>query len=164
MTKKIKIIIWGLVCLILIAAAFNLLLGNPVILINNQKLKHSICSLDNRKSVSLNDVIPFEWDTLYTFEPYESKTEIEKIIGFQSADIKENNINEGMVHLLFVKNNKVVASILGYSNNLGYNIDFASKEGLKVTHSENAGFNIAKADGITTLWYSDRKGYSPLEN
>lgn len=53
------------------------------------------------------------WDTPYTFGAYQSKDEIEDIIGFQSADIRENNMNEGMAHLLFVKNDKVVASILG---------------------------------------------------
>lgn len=82
-----------------------------------------------------------------------NKAKIAEIIGFQSNDIKENNINEGMVHLLFVKNDKVVASILGYSSNLGYNIDFASKENLNVTYAENAQFAMTKIDGTTTLTY-----------
>ncbi|HCA30750.1 MAG TPA: hypothetical protein DEP23_14960, partial [Ruminococcaceae bacterium] len=131
----------------------SFIIGNPIIFINNQKLENSIRSIDNQ-TVQLNDVIPFEWDTLYTFGAYSSKEEIEDIIGFKSADIKENNINEGMVHLLFAKDDKVVASILGYSSNLGYSIDFTSKEGWQVAFAENAQFDVIKADGIVTLTYS----------
>lgn len=153
MKKKTKALIYALVCIVLIVAVGYLMIGNPFVFINNLKLKNSLCSFDHSKNVSLNEVIPFEWDTVYTFEPYQSKAEIAEIIGFQSNDIKENNINEGMVHLLFVKNDKVVASILGYSSNLGYNIDFASKENLKVTYAENAQFAMTEIDGTTTLTY-----------
>lgn len=152
MKKKTKIFIF-LVCTVLIVIVGYLMIGNPFVFINNLKLKKIIESSDDGKTVFLNEVIPFEWDTLYTFEPYQSKAEIAEIIGFQSNDIKENNVNEGMVHLLFVKNDKVVASILGYSSNLGYNIDFTSKENLKVTYAENAQFAITKVDGTTILTY-----------
>ena len=155
MKKKNRVLIVILMCIVLIVVMGYLMIGNPFVFINNQKLKKSICSLDDNEIVSLNEVIPFEWDALYTFEPYQSKAEIAEIIGFQSNDIKENNINEGMVHLLFVKNDKVVASILSYSSNLGYNIDFTSKENLKVAYAENAQFSVTKEDGITILTYSD---------
>ena len=151
MKRKTKAWILVLMCIVLIVVMGYLVIGSPFVFINNQKLKKSIDSLDDNKIVSLNEVIPFEWDFLYTFEPYQSKAEIAEIIGFQSNDIKENNINEGMVHLLFVKNDKVVASILSYSSNLGYNIDFTSKENLKVAYAENAQFSVTKEDGITHL-------------
>lgn len=150
MKKKTKRVISILTCIILIGVAGCFMIGNPIVFINNQKLENSIQSIDNQ-AVHLNDVVPFEWDTLYTFVPYSSKEEIEKIIGFKSNDIKENNISEGMVHLLFVKNDKVVASVLGYASNLGYNIDFTPK--VKVMFEENAQFDVIKADGITTLTY-----------
>lgn len=153
MKKKTKASIIILACIALIAVMGYLIIGNPFIFINNQKLENEVKSID-REIVQLNDVVPFEWDTLYTFGPYQSKEEIEEIVGFKSADIKENNINEGMVHLLFVNDNKVVASILGYASNLGYSIDFTSKDGWKVTFAENAQFNITKVDGITTLTYA----------
>lgn len=148
MKRKSKIIPIILSSIVLAGIAGYFIIGNPVVFINNQKLKKSIKSIDNG-TVQLNDVIPFYWDTVYTFEPYQSKESIEEIIGFKSFNIKENNINEGMVHLLFVNNNKVVASILGYDSNLTYRINFASK----VTFAENASFNVTKADGITTLDY-----------
>ena len=59
----------------------------------------------------------------------------------------ENNINEGMVHLLFVKDKKVVASILGYSKNLGYCLAFANK----ISFDENAQFNVTISDGVVKL-------------
>lgn len=103
------------------------------------------------ETVQLNEVVPFDWDTLYTFESYQSQEEIEEIVGFKSNDIKENNISEGMVHLLFVRDNKVVESILGYSDELGYNLDITAREEYKVTYVENTLFSVTKADGITTL-------------
>jgi len=133
MKKKTKIAIIILSCIILLAMAGYIVIDNPVIFINNNKLEHSIKSIDV-EVIKLNEVVPFDWDAVYTFEPYASKESIEKIVGFKSADIKENYINEGMVHLLFVKDKKVVTSILGYSENLGYRIDFSTK----ITFAENA--------------------------
>lgn len=153
MMKKTKTLIFIIACTVLITGLSYLIIGNPFIFFNNQKLKNAMGILDNGDTVSLNEVIPFEWDVLYTPEPYQSKTEIEEIIGFKSADIQENNINDGMIHLLFVKNNKVVASVLGYSSNLSYSIDLTSKESSKVTYDENAQFLATKTDGNTKLTY-----------
>lgn len=125
-------------------------IGNPVVFMNNQKLKSAVKSIDS-EAVQFNDVVPFAWDAVYTFEPYQSKESIENILGFTSADIKENDVNEGMVHLLFVNNNRVVASVLGYDSNLGYRIDFPSK----VTFAENARFHVTKTSDVTALEYAE---------
>lgn len=144
--SKLRAIIFLLIALIAITG--YLVIGNPLVPINNQKLVNSINSI-NSDVVQINEIVPFDWDIVYTFEPYSSKESIEEIVGFKSADIKANNINEGMVHLLFVKGRKVVASVLGYSANLGYHINFSSK----ITFSENAKFNVTIADEIITLSY-----------
>ena len=146
---KIKIATSILSCIILVAIVGYLVIGNPVIFINNQKLENSVKSIHS-DTVKLNEVVPFNWDAVYTFEPYVSKESIEEIVGFKSADIKENNINEGMAYLLFIKDKKVVASILGYSENLGYCLDFSSK----VTFAENAQFNVTIFDGVVMLAYT----------
>lgn len=57
--------------------------------------------------------------------------------------------NEGMVHLLFVKDEKVIASILECSKKLGYRLDFSSK----VTFTEDAQFNVITSDGVVILTY-----------
>lgn len=153
MKNKRKVSIMILACIVLIVLAGYLIVGNPIIFINNQKLEKAIQSVAT-ETVYLNNVVPFEWDKLYTFGAYSSRAEIEDIIGFKSTDIKENNINEGMVHLLFVKGNKVVASILGYGSNLGYSIDFTDKDGRQITFEENALFEVTSAEGIMRLTYT----------
>ena len=150
MKKRNKFTITIIFSTILVAILGYLVVGNPVVLINNYKLENSIKSIQS-DNIKLNEVVPFDWDIVYTFEPYTPKENIEEIIGFKSSSIKENNINEGMVHLLFVKGEKVVASILGYSTNLGYRLDFPSK----VTFVENAQFKVSIIDNIVTLKYLD---------
>lgn len=154
MRNKIKKASIILSCTALIGVIVYFIIGNPIVFINNQKLGHAIKSIESQ-TVQLNDVIPFEWDTLYTFPPYVNHEEIEQIIGFKSAAIRDNQINEGMVHLLFVRDDQVVASILGYRNNLGYSIDFISKDEMKVTFEEDAQFNVIRTDGVTTLIYEE---------
>ena len=46
--------------MVLIVAVSYLMMGNPFVFANNQKLKKSICSLDDGKTVSLNEAVPFE--------------------------------------------------------------------------------------------------------
>lgn len=150
MKKRNKFTITIIFSTILVAILGYLVVGNPVVLINNYKLENSIKSIQS-DNIKLNEVVPFDWDIVYTFQPYTPKENIEEIIGFKSSSIKENNINEGMVHLLFVKGEKVVASILGYSTNLGYRLDFPSK----VTFVENAQFKVSIIDNIVTLKYLD---------
>ncbi|RDY20430.1 hypothetical protein, partial [Criibacterium bergeronii] len=59
---------------------------------NNSDLNKSIQAIDSG-AVSLNDIVPFEWDTLYSIEPYKSKEEIEAIVGFKSSYITDNIIS-----------------------------------------------------------------------
>ena len=146
--KKEKVVLTVLVCIVLILGVAYLFIGNPLVFMNNHKLANSVTAIET-ETVSLSEVIPFDWDVVYTFEPYQSKESIEEIVGFTSSDIEANNINEGMVHVLFVKGNRVTASVLGYSNNLGYEISLSPE--MKITYSENAQFRVAKSNGITTL-------------
>ena len=122
MKKKILFPIILLVILGVLVFLFVTFIGNPKVYLNNKKLKENILKLSvDSEDVELRDVIPFEFDTLYTFKPYTSKEDIETIIGFKSSSIKEST-NEGMVQLLFVKDKKVVSSVCDYSVNLGYKI------------------------------------------
>lgn len=143
---------WTAGVLIAIAAAcalFYLVFGSPVVYRNNQKLQEAVTSIEG-ETVFLNEIVPFEWDTLYTFSPYTTKAEIEEIIGFRSASVRENNINEGMVHLLFVNNRKVVASVLGYPDNLGYSISFPAGRS-EISYAENAAFTVEHQSNCTLL-------------
>jgi len=134
MKKKIA---WAVVFIVICISLF----GNPVVKYNNHRLKKAVTALEAGQPVTLNEVVPFGWDTAYTFSPYTSEQEIEEIIGFKSRSIVANNINEGMVHLIFVKGEKVQAAVLGYADNLGYYIDFFPK----VEYGENAQFTVTKS-------------------
>ena len=69
--KKEKTII-SIVTISLIMALTYMIIGNPIVIVNNQKLQREIIAV-NSDYVELNEIVPFEWDTVYTFEPYTSK-------------------------------------------------------------------------------------------
>ena len=144
MTKEQKRWFLWIVLVLLVTA---LILGrHPVMRWNSSRLKAAVQAAEG-DTVTLNEVVPFGWDTVYTFAPYESKAEIEETIGFSSSAIQENWINEGMVHLLFVKDQNVVASVLGYPEELGYSIDFNGQ----VTRAEEALFRVERKGDVTRL-------------
>lgn len=122
-------------------------LGYHRISTNNKKLQKAFTSLTEEK-ISLNTVIPFAWDVIYTIPPYMSKEDISSMIGFDSRHIKENQINEGMVHLIFVHENKIVASILDYPENLGYQLICKNK----ITYDQDNTFQVQKQNTITIIY------------
>lgn len=124
-----------------------LAIGNPIVFYHNQQLKKSITSLEGNQKVTFNEIVPFDWDMVYTFEPYTSREEIEEIIGFQSDSIRET-VNEGMVQLLFIKGKTVTASVCGYPGNLGYSV--INLEG-SVSAKEEAVFLTDTDSGIVKL-------------
>ena len=113
--------------------------------LSNYRLKQSIHTI-SKPPVTLNEIVPFEWDIVYTFAPYTSRSEIEEIIGFKSNAIQET-VSEGMVQLLFVKDNAACGSICGYSENLGYSVHFSDK--VKLT--DNKQFDVDIQDDIVYL-------------
>lgn len=113
-------------CVALVLAVGYFVIGNPIVFMNNRKLKTAVTGI-TADTVPLNEVVPFEWDSVYMPDPYASKENIEKLIGFKSASIKENWVNEGIVHLIFTKGQRGVASVLSYPQNLGYSIGFGKR-------------------------------------
>lgn len=124
---------------------------------NNKSLCKSIEAI-TASEINLTDIVPFQWDTVYTFTPYTSKDTIEKVIGFKSDDIQET-INEGMVQLIFVKDKLIVSSICGYCNYVGYNIHFGVYEGnhIALNRSDTNIFTVSKIDGLINLTYKNNQ-------
>lgn len=150
MKKKSAVTILALAALFL-GLCYGIV-GNPRIWLNNRRLAQSMKNITT-DTVCLNKVVPFEWDQVYDLGqnpgPYAGREDIEKVIGFRSQDIEENQINEGMLHLLFVKDQKVVACVLGYPENLGYGISMDSS----LSCEENAWFRVMQEQGVTWLSY-----------
>ncbi|MDF2546164.1 MAG: lipoprotein [Anaerosolibacter sp.] len=152
---KKKIIILGLVAIAIVIALIVAVIGNPIVYHNNQKLKESVLSLE-LGSVSLNNVVPFDWDAVYTFDPYTSKSEIEDVLGFESSDIKET-VNEGMVQLIFVRDQKIVSSVCGYAYRLGYDIHLTtgSSNYQKISYDDKAMFTVERK--LDIIWLTHIK-------
>jgi len=154
MKRKRIIILVSTIAIIaaLFAVAFAVI-GNPVVLNNNHKLKEAITSVD-AESVILSEIVPFDWDFVYTFDPYLPKSEMEKILGFQSNSLRET-VSEGMVQLVFVKGSTVVSSVCGYGNSLGYTIYFATGDEnfSKIASTDEPVFSVERTDGIIRLSY-----------
>lgn len=142
MKKKIWIMAASILAVLMIGYC---IMGNPSIAYHNHCLKQSIRAI-SKTEATLNEIVPFEWDTVYTFPPYTSRAEIEKTIGFKSSSIKET-VSEGMVQLLFVKDRKLSGSVCGYAENLGYRIEFRDK----VEYKENAVFVVSREEDIVLL-------------
>ena len=144
MKKRVRIWI-GLFAGILLLG--HIIIGNPVVFVHNHQLKSAITSIsEDTDAITLNEIVPFQWDTVYTFEPYATREKIAEIIGFDSSSIRET-VSEGMVQLLFVKGHKVTASVCGHPSSLGYAVGFFDR----VDYEENAVFSVKREDGLVLL-------------
>lgn len=114
---------------------------------NNQAFSANVISI-TQDQVFLNDITPFEWDTVYKFGPYTSKEVIEEVIGIKSNAITEA-LSEGMEQLIFVKEDEIICSITGHYYKLGYLFVFINQGMLKST--DNPLFKIEKTDGFIRL-------------
>lgn len=110
----------------------------------------------DQTEIALNDLIPFEWDEVYSFEPYTTREEIEQIIGLHSGAIGET-VSEDMVQYVFVnrEKGKVKASICGRPVELGYRFVFPEEKRTgnycKVTKADQLVFDIGAEKGVTVL-------------
>lgn len=76
---------------------------------------------NNKITDNINTLFSFEYDYLYSFEPYLSKSDIEKELGFHSTKIRQT-LSEGNHNIVFVQDNNVVLTLYGSEQN-GYFID-----------------------------------------
>ena len=109
-----KWIVLSLFATLLIFSGFMyyILFGNPFVSWNDNKLEKAMDDL-SAETITLEEIVPFEWDEVYTFDPYTSREEIAETIGFDSQEIKEP-VSEFMTQLIFVKDDKIVSCICKY--------------------------------------------------
>lgn len=142
MKRNVKVVISIIVVILAVTGIYFM---HPINRYNSCRLKNAVSSI-KEKEITLNEIVPFDWDTVYTFNPYTDKETIEKAIGIKSNLIKEVK-NETMVQLIFVKGEKIVLSVCSYPDKAGYNIVF--KDSIK--YSEKAVFNVDNSSGTTIL-------------
>ncbi|MEG0296644.1 MAG: hypothetical protein RR620_07975 [Clostridium sp.] len=109
--------------IVLIIAGVFIFSSNKVWNKNADELGKTINGLtEENNSISLKELTSFEWDTMYSFEPYTSKETIYDVVGYKWDKISET-VSEGMNQVIFIDDGEVVCYIYGYSNNLGYYFD-----------------------------------------
>ena len=107
--KKWLVLLLFATLLIFSGFMYYILFGNPFVSWNDNKLEKAMDDL-SAETITLEEIVPFEWDEVYTFDPYTSREEIAETIGFDSPEIKET-VSEFMTQLIFVKDDKIVSCI-----------------------------------------------------
>lgn len=64
--------------------------------------------------VKLGELTEFEWEKGYYFLPYTTKEDMEKTLGFSSEKLRDNEINDDIGYIVFIKDKQVVCSF--YTN------------------------------------------------
>ena len=103
-TAKRKYIILAVILCIM----YYLLCGSPLVEWRNDRLAKAIQKMDS-DTVTLEELVPFAWDAVYTFEPYTSKESIRETIGFFSPDAPES-WGEYTDYIVFTKGNRIVSN------------------------------------------------------
>lgn len=109
---------------------------------NARRLKASLTALP-QGTTTLEEAVPFDWEAVYSFEPYTSREEIARTIGFDSPEISET-MGEGMTQLIFVEDERVVLCICAYPENLGYDVDFTGC----VRYGEHTPFTVRQGSVV----------------
>lgn len=108
--------------LVVVISIFVFMRWNSELNKNNRYLTDKLLNAVSDTSGTAGELFDFDYDKLYVFEPYQSKDEMEKQIGFKSRVLKET-VNENMMNILFVKDDSPVAYLYGYGSNNGYYIE-----------------------------------------
>lgn len=130
----------------LVLAVLYLIFGDPRIYGNNAKLKDALMEITDDR-VTLEEVVPFAWTTVYTFDPYTSRERIEGIVGSNSPALKESR-NEGMTHVVFTNRGRVVASVCEDPASLGYALSFSGGENTHYRYSDGGYSHVEYGDEI----------------
>ena len=148
MKKKIIIVVL-IIITILIAirvAAYYAFRGYDIWDINARELAKSLSKVKEGEIEDISPYIPFEWDTIYSFEAYTPVSIVYQIVGYKWDDIMEN-LSESMNQIVFLKDGKVVCFVDGYAEQTGVYFDFGEREKLcylKYTNENKLPFKVIK--------------------
>lgn len=153
--KKILSIIGG-ICASLLVGIFVfmcvLICLNPYNT-NNVLLQEEIKKLNQTQEFVLNDIVPFEWETMYVFEKGTDKEYIEKTIGISNKFIKSVPNKDDAVSIIFVEQGKITAYPQGTKEELGYYIDIPlnKEKHAEVKNIDNLICYVESENGIAKI-------------
>lgn len=141
-TKKTALCFIAFVLAAVLAAVLWL---HPVQRMHEKQLQKAVLAV-NSDVVTLDEVVPFEWDAVWTFPPYTSEETIRQTLGVQGGVIPET-VSEGMQQLIFVKGDRVAAAVCGYAETLGYAVELNKT----VRFGENMPFKVVRDGNLVVL-------------
>ena len=122
-------------------------------LLKNEVLSKSVVD----EKMKLSTFTPFEWDQVYSFNPYLSKEAIYETIGYEWGNISET-VSEGMNQIVFMKDGNVVCYLYGYPENNKFGLFFEgtdSADNAAILYSEdNEVFDAKKNVDVVYLTQS----------
>jgi len=126
--KKFLKLTFSVIVIIVVLAMFVKLIDyNSLVSKNTRYLEKNLSENVKITNGNVKDFITFDYDKMYVFEPYQSIEEMERQIGFKYHKLKQG-VSEGMLNILFVKDNRAIAYLYGYPSNIGYYINIQSGE------------------------------------
>lgn len=136
---------------------FYFMFGDPMIYINNYRLRTTMTEIPNGR-VTLEETVPFEWTRVYSFGPYFPLKDIQRITGSKSPALNES-ISEGMVSLIFMDHGRVVSSVCSYPSSAGYSLNLTAADShfdhydnySKMDYGDLIEFEVTLEDGIVRL-------------
>ncbi len=149
--KTVAIIAIGLLCVTILVSLFKKDLWD----LNSKLLKEKVLSIEQTvETINLLDITPFEWDVVYSFDPYTPKDKVYDIVGYKWDNIRET-VSEGMNQIVFLKDGKVVCYLYGYPANNGYGMFFVGKDYKNVATmlnlEDSLNFQVTRSDGFPYL-------------
>lgn len=145
---------------------FYFIFGDPVIYINNHRLKAAISEVDEER-ITLEEIVPFEWTAVYSFGPYFPLQDIERITGSKSPAL-DDSVTEEMNNLVFMNHGRVVSSVCERPSSTGYSLNLAFGEGIdeqlddcdrysKMDYGDGIEFTVILENGVLNLKAVEQK-------
>jgi|GEM_PF-5579357 hypothetical protein len=147
-TETIAIITTVIICVII---GFFVLANPHGAKVNGRELSSILSQYDNEIMV-LNDTVEFDYDYVIQFPPYADKKSMEEMLGFKCPFLNES-VNEGMMNILFVKDNKAVCYIYSYGENNKFYLSIP--EGVKIQKEEIGTFLVSNKNGYPSYVSND---------
>ncbi|WP_216831506.1 hypothetical protein [Alkalihalobacterium elongatum] len=124
---------------------------------NEKLLKEKILAIEHSvETIDLLDVTPFEWEVVYSFDPYTPKEMVYETVGYKWDRISET-VSEGMNQIVFMKEGKVVCYLYGYPENNGYGLYFSGENvngvsQMLTANEDDLTFQVKRDEGFILLY------------
>lgn len=157
--EKMKYIVgFFIVFLVILVGGVILYVPGPKLSDDAKDIVDQIKKAEDGETISLNEIVKFEWDKLFIIPVYAHEEYVDKVLGFK-ANIKGAEY-EDFKYLVFVKGKEVVCEITGYPKQLGFDLytmanPILPEHNMKFKVKKESGLvNIVENPEMQKMWYS----------